>query len=47
MPEAKRWYRTSERPVNRVAYRLVKRQSQQDPNVWVALGPSAPVFASR
>jgi predicted transglutaminase-like cysteine proteinase len=35
------------KPVNRVAYRLVKRQSQQDPNVWVALGPSAPVFASR
>ena len=36
------------KPVNRVAYRLVKRQSQQDPNVWVALGPTAaPVLASR
>jgi predicted transglutaminase-like cysteine proteinase len=36
------------KPVNRVAYRLVKRQSQQDPNVWVALGPTAsPVVASR
>jgi predicted transglutaminase-like cysteine proteinase len=36
------------KPVNRVAYRLVKRQSQQDPNVWVALGPTAaPVYASR
>ena len=36
------------KPINRVAYRLMKRQSQQDPNVWVALGPSAaPVVASR
>jgi predicted transglutaminase-like cysteine proteinase len=36
------------KPVNRIAYRLMKRQSQQDPNVWVALGPSAaPVVASR
>ena len=34
-------------PVNRVAYRLVKRQSQEDPNVWVALGSSATVVASR
>jgi predicted transglutaminase-like cysteine proteinase len=34
--------------VDAVPYRLVKRQSQQDPNVWVALGPtSAPVVASR
>jgi predicted transglutaminase-like cysteine proteinase len=36
------------KPVDRIAYRLVKRQSQQDPNVWVALGPTAaPVYASR
>lgn len=36
------------KPINRIAYRLMKRQSQQDPNVWVALGPSAaPVVASR
>jgi predicted transglutaminase-like cysteine proteinase len=35
-------------PVSRVAYRLVKRQSQENPNVWVALGPVAPtVVASR
>ena len=34
--------------VSRVPYRLVKRQSQEDPNVWVALGPVAPtVVASR
>ncbi len=34
--------------VSRVPYRLVKRQSQEDPNVWVALGPvAAPVVASR
>ncbi|HUO54651.1 MAG TPA: transglutaminase-like cysteine peptidase [Rhodoblastus sp.] len=36
------------KPVDRIPYRLVKRQSQQDPNVWVALGPAAaPVYASR
>lgn len=36
------------KPVSRVAYRLMKRQSQQDQNVWVALGPTAaPVYASR
>jgi predicted transglutaminase-like cysteine proteinase len=36
------------KPINRIAYRLVKRQSQEDPNVWVALGPTAaPVYASR
>ncbi|WP_298424678.1 transglutaminase-like cysteine peptidase [Rhodoblastus sp.] len=36
------------KPVDRIAYRLVKRQSQEDPNVWVALGPAAaPVYASR
>ena len=36
------------KPVSRVPYRLVKRQSQEDPNVWVALGPVAPtVVASR
>ncbi len=34
--------------VSRISYRLVKRQSQQDPNVWVALGPvAAPVYAER
>ncbi|MBB4198858.1 putative transglutaminase-like cysteine proteinase [Rhodoblastus sphagnicola] len=36
------------KPVSRIAYRFVKRQSQQDPNVWVALGPvSAQKFAAR
>src|SRR5271165_2013854 len=36
------------KPINRIAYRLVKRQSQEDPNVWVSLGPvAAPVYASR
>jgi predicted transglutaminase-like cysteine proteinase len=36
------------KPISRIAYRLVKRQSQEDPNVWVALGPTAaPVYASR
>ena len=36
------------KPVNRVAYRFVKRQSQKDPNEWVALGPiAAQKFASR
>jgi predicted transglutaminase-like cysteine proteinase len=36
------------KPVSRVPYRLVKRQTQEDPNVWVALGPVAPVqVASR
>jgi predicted transglutaminase-like cysteine proteinase len=36
------------KPIGRIAYRLVKRQSQEDPNVWVSLGPvAAPVYASR
>ncbi len=36
------------KPVSRVPYHLVKRQSQEDPNVWVALGPVAsPVYAAR
>ncbi|MCW2317433.1 Predicted transglutaminase-like cysteine proteinase [Rhodoblastus acidophilus] len=36
------------KPVSKIAYRFVKRQSQQDPNVWVALGPvAAQKFASR
>jgi predicted transglutaminase-like cysteine proteinase len=36
------------KPISRISYRLVKRQSQEDPNVWVALGPvAAPVYASR
>ncbi len=36
------------KPVGRIAYRLVKRQSQQDPNAWVALGPvAASNYASR
>jgi predicted transglutaminase-like cysteine proteinase len=34
------------KPVSRVPYRLVKRQSQEDPNVWVALGPAAPVVVA-
>lgn len=36
------------KPVSRISYRFVKRQSQQDPNVWVALGPvAAQKFAAR
>jgi len=36
------------KPVSRISYRFVKRQSQQDPNVWVALGPVASQkFAAR
>jgi predicted transglutaminase-like cysteine proteinase len=36
------------KPIGRIAYRLVKRQSQEDPNIWVSLGPvAAPVYASR
>jgi predicted transglutaminase-like cysteine proteinase len=36
------------KPISRIAYRLVKRQSQEDPNVWVSLGPvAATVYASR
>jgi predicted transglutaminase-like cysteine proteinase len=36
------------KPVDQTPYRLVKRQSQQDPNIWVALGPTAaPVVAAR
>src|SRR5271157_4238003 len=36
------------KPVSRIPYRLVKRQSQEDTNVWVSLGPvAAPVYASR
>ncbi len=35
-------------PIDQTPYRLVKRQSQQDPNIWVALGPTAaPVVAAR
>jgi predicted transglutaminase-like cysteine proteinase len=34
-------------PWNKTGYRFVKRQSQSDPNVWVALGePRAPVTVS-
>jgi len=34
-------------PWNKTGYRFVKRQSQSDPNVWVALGePQAPVTVS-
>jgi predicted transglutaminase-like cysteine proteinase len=36
------------KPINRITYRLVKRQSQENPNIWVSLGPvAAPVYASR
>jgi predicted transglutaminase-like cysteine proteinase len=36
------------KPVSRISYRMVKRQSQEDPNVWVALGAvAAPVYAER
>jgi predicted transglutaminase-like cysteine proteinase len=36
------------KPVSRVGYRFVKRQSQRDPNEWVAIGPiSAQKLASR
>jgi predicted transglutaminase-like cysteine proteinase len=36
------------RPVNRIAYRLVKRQSQEDPNIWMSLAPvAAPAYALR
>ncbi|MFO1101542.1 MAG: transglutaminase-like cysteine peptidase [Methylocystis sp.] len=37
------------RPWTRVPYRFVKRQSQQNQNVWVTIGPptSAPLYVSR
>jgi predicted transglutaminase-like cysteine proteinase len=37
------------RPWTRVPYRFVKRQSQRNQNVWVAIGPptSAPLYVSR
>ncbi|MGD9657223.1 MAG: transglutaminase-like cysteine peptidase [Methylocystis sp.] len=37
------------RPWTRAPYRFVKRQSQQNQNVWVAIGPatSAPLYVSR
>ena len=37
------------RPWTRVPYRFVKRQSQQNQNAWVAIGPatSAPLYVSR
>lgn len=36
------------RSVDHIPYRLVKRQSQENPNVWIALAPSAAaVVASR
>jgi predicted transglutaminase-like cysteine proteinase len=34
------------KPVDRIAYRLVKRQSQENPNVWVALGPTATMMVA-
>ena len=36
-------------PWNATGYRYVKRQSQEDPNVWVSIGPavSAPLFTAR
>lgn len=33
-------------PWSRTGYRFVKRQSQSDPNVWVALGDSRPATAT-
>jgi predicted transglutaminase-like cysteine proteinase len=37
------------RPWTRAPYRFVKRQSQHNQNVWVAIGPptSAPLYVSR
>ncbi len=32
--------------VSQIPYRLVKRQSQEDPNVWVALGPVVPTLVA-
>ena len=34
------------KPVDRIAYRLVKRQSQENPNVWVALGPTSTMMVA-
>ena len=31
------------RPWNATGYQFLKRQSQEDPNVWVAIGDPAPV----
>ena len=33
-------------PWNQTGYRFVKRQSQPDPNIWVALGNSRPALAT-
>lgn len=33
-------------PWNRTGYRFVKRQSQSDPNAWVALGDTRPALAT-
>jgi predicted transglutaminase-like cysteine proteinase len=33
------------RPWDATGYRFVKRQSQEDPNVWLALDPNAPTLA--
>jgi predicted transglutaminase-like cysteine proteinase len=37
------------KPWTRAPYRFVKRQSQEDPNVWVAIGPptAAPAYVSK
>jgi predicted transglutaminase-like cysteine proteinase len=36
------------RPWSATGYRFVKRQSQEDPNVWVAIGPAKPAaYATR
>ena len=33
-------------PWNQTGYRFVNRQSQPDPNIWVALGNSRPALAT-
>jgi len=33
-------------PWNQTGYRFVKRQSQSDPNTWVALGDTRPAIAT-
>ncbi len=35
------------RPWTATGYRYLKRQSQQDPNVWVSFAGAAPAYASR
>ena len=37
------------KPWTGTGYRFVKRQSQQDPNVWVMLGPpvDGPLYTAR